>query len=482
MPTIQQLDITFVLVLRMMQSNISRTLTVVVLLSILSEAACFATPSSTDSSEPSTTASDNNLGSNFYTYKSMKRMEIPALLYSTCARATCKLLRRRPQIVPPSRSISSKPSSPKASTKTHQPRIAIVTGSNTGVGYETAKSLVLNHGYHVIIASRSLEKGTSACESINALVSSSTIDSGADTTTSGSEGKALWEGPLDLSDLDSVRSFATKIQENPKYKTIDVLINNAGVNSAGAITGSATTATTEEESKARPMDVVFSTNFLGHFLLTNILLDQCERVVNLSSVMHHFPVYSNHDKYGDIDSTAYWKDKALAPPSVEENSDATTTSKKKKTKRKTYGPSKLAALLFTSELQRRYGDKMLSIAVNPGAVYSDIWRNYSKVQQKLFRQLYLTPEQGCQTSVAAAVLEWNNNEVAPSGQTIYLQPYRLPPQRAGKTTAPFPMLEMLGPYMGFRLTTPRLPKDCGVRASQSLFEVCEELTQCQFSR
>ncbi|CAJ1947707.1 unnamed protein product [Cylindrotheca closterium] len=463
-----------------MQLIASRILTVLVILIIFPEAACFSVPTTSPGSSKPTkssdkTKSDQHAGrSNFYTYKSMKRMEIPALLYSTSSNAACKLLRRQLQTVPPSRPLSSMESSSCSASRTtndttqEEPRIAIVTGSNTGVGYETAKCLVLNHGYQVIIASRSPEKGMRACETINALV------------VGGGRGKAVWEGPLDLSDLDSVRSFATQIHENPKYKNIDVLINNAGVNSAGVTNSGATTRTAESAlSKEPQLDAVFSTNFLGHFLLTNILLDQCERVVNLSSVMHHFPVYSSSDQeVDDIESVAFWRDKALTPP-VEA---PINNKKKKKAKRKTYGPSKLAALLFTSELQRRYGDKMLSIAVNPGAVYSDIWRNYSKIQQKLFRLLYLTPEQGCQTSVAAAVLDWNDD----SEQTLYLQPYRLPPQRTSTTKKearpPFPMLEMLGPYVGYRLTTPRLPRDGGVRASQSLFEVCEDLTQCQFPR
>lgn len=421
-----------------MQYPISLILIVAILLNSLPETASFSVPSADANHKPLKLFS-NKQDSTYYTYKSMKRMEIPALLYSICSNTACKIFRRRPQTVAPT-------VSPSSTSEQQRRPMAIVTGSNTGVGYQTAKSLVVDHGYQVIIASRSTEKGMQACGSINEL------------NANKGGGMAIWEGPLDLSDLESVRSFAERIQNNYNNTTIDLLINNAGVNSVGA-SGAATDN----------LDIVFTTNFLGHFLLTNLLLDRCRRVINLSSVMHHFPVYSKQDELGDIESTSFWKDKALAE---KEKTDT-------KTKRKTYGPSKLAALLFTSELQRRYGDRMLSIAVNPGAVYSDIWRNYSKVKQKLFRLLYLTPQQGCQTSVAAAVLDWKDLLQEDPNKTLYLQPYRLPP--SGKNQkSPFPMFEMLGPYKGFQVTTPRLPKDGGVKASQALFEVCEELTQCRF--
>jgi NAD(P)-dependent dehydrogenase (short-subunit alcohol dehydrogenase family) len=359
----------------------------------------------------------------FFTYKAMKRMEIPSILFSGVSNVACRLLRYQPQEIPPSQSSSA--------------RVAVVTGSNTGVGYETAKSLVLDHGYKVIIACRSSEKGIQACQSINACRNDKP------------NGLAVFVAPLDLANFDSVRSFGQAIHKN--YSQIDVLVNNAGCNSAGI-------APKPDGS----LDLVFQTNFLGHFLLSNLLLSKCHRIVNLASVMHHFPVYSNKVSYGDVDSADFWRDKAIETSAIPEG-----------TKRKTYAPSKLAAILFTSELQRRYGNSLQSIAVNPGAVYSDIWRNYSKLKQRLFRLLYLTPQQGCQTSVAASVLDFDTSDM------LYLQPYRLPPRR-NKSAPPFPMFEMLGPFMGYRETKTRLPHDGGVQASNSLFEVCEELTGCQF--
>lgn len=106
--------------------------------------------------------------------------------------------------------------------------------------------------------------------------------------------------------------------------------------------------------------------------------------------------------------------------------------------------------------------------------YSDIWRNYPKVMQYLYRLFYLSSKQGSTTSVAACVLE----DLDPS--TIYLQPYLLPAPAAKKKKPPFPLFEMLGAYVGYVETVPRLPQDGGLEACQSLFQVCEELTGCKY--
>jgi NAD(P)-dependent dehydrogenase (short-subunit alcohol dehydrogenase family) len=200
-------------------------------------------------------------------------------------------------------------------------KVALVTGSNTGVGYETAKSLVQDHGYEVILACRSMGKGVEACKAINA-------------EAHASRGRAVFVQAVDLANFTSVEAFAAAV--NQQYDTIDVLVNNAGRNSAGDV----------GESDLCP---VFATNFLGHFLLTRRLLDKCQRVVNVASVMHHFPL---GDETDNIDQVDFWKRVARGQLA------------------KTYGPSELAALLFSLELNRRFGKSkgIRSIAVNPGAV------------------------------------------------------------------------------------------------------------------
>ena len=116
----------------------------------------------------------------------------------------------------------------------------MITGSNTGVGFETAKTLAANHGYEVIIACRSEEKGIAAVNAINQAVVSAGKENESDNSTSGGDnnkfntGKALFLRPVDLSNLDSVREFCQLV--NDQYDTIDVLINNAGKNSAADTT------------------------------------------------------------------------------------------------------------------------------------------------------------------------------------------------------------------------------------------------------
>ena len=114
----------------------------------------------------------------------------------------------------------------------------------------------------------------------------------------------------------------------------------------------------------------------------------------------------------------------------------------------------------------------------PSFSYSDIWRNYSKSRKQLMQKIFLTTQQGATTSLAAATMDWD--ELQPSSaltEPPYLQPYRLP---GNKKRPPYPLFEMLGPYLGYQLTQPRLPSDGGLAASQSMFHVCEELTNCKY--
>ena len=154
-------------------------------------------------------------------------------------------------------------------------------------------------------------------------------------------------------------------------------------------------------------------------LLDLLLKGNQPRVVNLSSVMHHFCYADKHDE-------TYWRQNAIFS---EMNSNDT------------YSASKLAAILFSIELNRRYQSQGLrSIAVNPGAVNSDIWRNYPRWIVALFDYVYLNNRQGAYTSVAASVLQDLPEDV------IYLQPYH----QVTSLSTPFPPTEMLGPFVGYQ--------------------------------
>jgi NAD(P)-dependent dehydrogenase (short-subunit alcohol dehydrogenase family) len=226
-------------------------------------------------------------------------------------------------------------------------KVAIVTGCNTGIGYETAKTLATLYGYTVIMACRDEAKARIAAAQI------------------GSK-NAIFVAPLDLSSFQSVLDFCRAIQAqgygNTQNKKIHLLVNNAGRNTSGqSIDG---------------LDLQFQTNFLGHFFLTkllveqNMMADQGARIVNLASVMHHF---CNH--INNIETVEFWKNTAAVRPllptvfGVPVDPLGSFSSLSLTGNTNTYPLSKLAAILFTNELNRRYPSPLVtSIAVNPGAV------------------------------------------------------------------------------------------------------------------
>jgi len=364
----------------------------------------------------------------YYSLASLAAVGSIAVLYSLTAQFFLQVTRCRRILEQPL---------PPASTKNRRRRVAIVTGSNTGVGFETARALAVTYGYTVILACRSRDKAAAAATRIRA-----------------QGGDAVFVHPLDLASFASVREFARRVQE--EYAEIHVLVNNAGRNTSGV--------------SERNLDLLFQSNFLGHFLLTAELMEVLlasgssgngkARIVNLSSVMHHFC-----GGVGDLTDCQVWKRTAKAESA-----------------QNAYALSKLAALLFTGELNRRYGGgKILSIAVNPGVVNSDIWRDYPRILAPLQSLLYLNSVQGSHTSVAACVLPEDHVDISAAAVDDdehhfypYLQPYWLP-VAAWDNGRLFPALEVMGPYQGYRRTRPRLPVD-SLGAGQALWEAAQELT------
>ena len=155
-----------------------------------------------------------------------------------------------------------------------------------------------------------------------------------------------------------------------------------------------------------------------------------------------------------------------------------------------YADSKLAAVLFSVEINRRYGaEGITAIAVNPGAVNSDIWRGvaaafpflYRKVIGPVFERVYLDTEKGSATSVAAALCQ---DSLPPTAK--YLQPYILPSPSSSSGSShvrvygkspPTPVFEMLGVFGGYSVASPRLPgEDGGEESAKGLWEAARELT------
>mmetsp|Transcript_24167 Transcript_24167/g.53584 ORF Transcript_24167/g.53584 Transcript_24167/m.53584 type:complete len:399 (-) Transcript_24167:107-1303(-) len=286
--------------------------------------------------------------------------------------------------------------------------VCVVTGSNTGIGKQTAASLA-ELGATVVMACRSRQLAEEAKAELDSKRMSSR-------SRFASEGSFVVE-ELDLGRLASVRAFTSRLEKR-FGKACHILVNNAGMNGGPAT--------------ANGYNACFQVNYLGHFYLTVMLLPmmqesarkrgQDSRVVCLSSVCHNF-----------------------ADPSL--NLEAAAQSKGNH-----YCESKLWMLLLAVELQRRKLRGIRALAVNPGAVRSDIWRTTPRILLPFFhlvmRIFFLDTQQGSAPSVAAAVAPV---DIVPL-EALYLIPYRT----YGGFTLPF---EIVGPFGGVTMAEPRLPPD-----------------------
>ena len=213
-------------------------------------------------------------------------------------------------------------------------KTVIITGANTGIGLETAVDLAKRNA-RVILACRSVERGETAAVEVR--------------KRSGNDNAVFIQ--LDLASLDSVREFAAKIlEEEPR---IDILINNAGV------TNNAFTKSTDG------FELTFAVNHLGHFLLTNLLLDCIKeapsaRIINISSSVYRGGQINLNDinlerSYGAFEA---------------------------------YAQSKLANILFTRKLAKELQGTGVTVnAVHPGLIYTNIFRHYLNLSFSLVCKL-----------------------------------------------------------------------------------------------
>lgn len=211
-------------------------------------------------------------------------------------------------------------------------KTAVVTGANSGIGKAVSQELACR-GARVILACRNWERGQEALAEIQAA----------------SKNSCLLLGQVDLSSLASIRSFARwLLQECPE---IHLLVNNAG------ISGFPKTLTPEG------LDLTFATNYVGPFLLTNLLQGALQRagsarVVNVSSFRH---------AHGYVDEEHLTG--AGKPLAFNQNYDC----------------SKLFLTSFTGELARRLQGTGVTVnSVDPGVVYTDIMKHFSWLYRFLF--------------------------------------------------------------------------------------------------
>lgn len=217
---------------------------------------------------------------------------------------------------------------------TNNQSIAIVTGANNGIGFETTTGMA-KAGYRVVMACRNIDKAEQAKHQILQRFPEAQLD-------------VIW---LDLSDPNSVRNFAEEFRG--RFSHLNVLINNAGILAMSKKTG------------VDGIELQFLTNHLGHFLLTSLLFDMLpddptSRIVHLSSLAHH-----NAQIHLD-DLTCGGNGLAA------------------------YGQSKLACLMFGEELDRRLRAKqssIRSISVHPGGSDSGLFDEMSRWQYYMFKVL-----------------------------------------------------------------------------------------------
>ena len=265
-------------------------------------------------------------------------------------------------------------------------RVALVTGANSGIGYETARVLA-RHGAHVLLACRSEDNGRRARDKLECELDRSSLELLT----------------LDLADLVSVRRAADAVRS--EHARLDLLVNNAGVMG------------TPYRQTADGLELQMATNHFGHFALTGLLLERIvtterSRIVTVSSHMHRIGRLHLDDLAGSTPRDTWV----------------------------TYGTSKLANLLFTLELSRRLeaaGLPTRAVAANPGWTRSNLAGNGaalgpSRVRRKVARTTGTTLGQSA-ASGALPVLCAATSPAVHNGQ--YVGPARAfglvgPPRRA----------------------------------------------------
>ena len=235
-------------------------------------------------------------------------------------------------------------------------KVVVVTGSNVGIGLETAVG-VAERGATTVLACRNQAKADAAA----AVVTQRTWNDDVHVVV------------LDLADLASVRKAAEEILS--RWGRLDVLVNNAGG------------TWTQRQHTAQGIEYTFGVNHLGHFYLTNLLLDRLRadapaRVVSVTSVGHHAAFGGM--QFDDLQSERRYEGMEV------------------------YCRSKLANVLFTRELAKRLqGSGVTANAVHPGWVRSSFAMDgdttgFMGFGMRVIRPVQISPRRGAKTSIYLA--------------------------------------------------------------------------------
>ncbi len=230
----------------------------------------------------------------------------------------------------------------------------LITGANTGIGYETARSLAAV-GADVILACRSDDKGQAA---VNKILKQH-------------PGVKVRYQNLDLSSVANIKAFTEQLD----WDHVDVIIGNAGI------------IPTDYKETEQGIEQCVGVCHFGHFVLCKLLMNKLmksddPRVIMVSSESHRTPSKLNFNKF----------------PLNKDNFKTFTA----------YGQAKLANALFANELQRRFGDQGLSAcSLHPGAlITTDIGSNsgsaFFTIGMKLVSPFTKNPNQGASTTVYCA--------------------------------------------------------------------------------
>lgn len=231
-------------------------------------------------------------------------------------------------------------------------KLCVITGANSGIGFETARALA-QQGAFIVMVCRNEDKADAARIKILKEVP----DAGIDVVL------------CDFSIQAEIRNAAKEIQQ--KYEKIDILINNHGFVAA------------ERENTVDGLEITFAVNHIGYFLFTHLLLNMVKeseegRIISVASEAHHS---------GEFNSKNLQLDHGFKPW-------------------KAYGNSKLFNILFTKELANRLAETSVTAnCLHPGVVSTNFAQDSNWVLKTLFRlgkYFFISPQKGAQTTLFLA--------------------------------------------------------------------------------